>query len=392
VELRLADTLSVLKPTETETALLRACLHSGPSARDGWARWREGRKSSGAALCAELANWRTLLPLLERSVARSAIDVGPDVRSYFRATALREELRAERYQKIAGAGLTALEDGGIAAMVVRGAALAATVYPAWPLRHCHDLDLLIPPGQLAAAEDALVRAGFRRTAHKAASRVDAIVEHAAGLGISLHTRPFAVAYHHSDADTFARGSRRITIDGVVVSTPSPEATLVHVLGHATYSSSRRNLRWVADAWHVLSGHPHLDWDDVVVRIAAHRLDLPVSGLLGYLAAFGLPVPADALAQVRERAGHADRLAEDVALGGITAATQGDVMGMWRSAQSWRGRLRLARWVVAPTPAYVREAFAVPTDWLIPLCYLYRPARFVAGRLARRPHSAEPSAQ
>ena len=164
MELRLAETLSVLKPTDTKTALRRACLHSGPSGRDDWERWREGRSSPGAALCAELATWRTLLPLLERSVARSAIDVGADVRSYLRATSLREELRADRYRTIAAAALTALEHSGITAMVVRGAALAATAYDAWPLRHCHDLDLLLPPGQLTAAEDALVRAGFTPSA------------------------------------------------------------------------------------------------------------------------------------------------------------------------------------------------------------------------------------
>jgi hypothetical protein len=167
---------------------------------------------------------------------------------------------------------------------------------------------------------------------------------------------------------------------------------VHVLGHATYSSSRRNLRRVADAWNVAVGQPDLDWEDVIARIAAHRLDLPIFGLLNYLAEFGLPIPADALACVRAPAGQADRIAEDVALGGITAATQGHVIGLWRAAQSWRGRLRLARWVMAPTPAYLRNTFEVPTDWLIPLCYLYRPARFVAVRLARPAPSADPPAQ
>jgi hypothetical protein len=90
--------------------------------------------------------------------------------------------------------------------------------------------------------------------------------------------------------------------------------------------------------------------------------------------------------VRERAASADRLAEDVALGGVAAAMQGDVIGIWRSTHSWRGRFRLARWAVAPTPAYLRGASSVPAGWLIPL-YLYRPARFVAGKLRPRPGNA-----
>ena len=379
----IADALSVLLPTGAETALLRACLHSSDSARDGWERWRAGRTARAAELCTALARWRSLLPLLECSAVRNDLDVGCDVLPYLRATALREELRAVRYRRIVASALTALEDAGITALVVRGAALAATVYDAWSLRHCHDLDLLVDADMLDAAASALARAGFGRVPGSPAPRTDAIAEHASGLPIALHTRPFAIAYNDAVGDSFTRGSRLITIEGVRGRAPSPEATLVHVLGHATYSSSRRNLRWVADAWHIVSRHGDLEWEDVLARIAVHRLDLPVSVLLGYLAEFGAAVPAHALTVVRERAASADRLAEDVALGGATAATQGDVVGIWRSMSSWRGRLRLVRWAVAPTRAYLRGAFSVRSDWRIPLCYLYRPARFVVGILVGR---------
>ena len=388
VTLTIGEALSVLLPTGEETALLRACLHSGDSARDGWERWRAGRTAPPAELCTALAQWRTLLPLLERSAVRNDLDVGRDVLPYLRATTLREELRTVRYRKIVAGALTALEDAGITAFVVRGAALAATVYDAWPLRHCHDLDLLVDAEMLDTAVSALGRAGFRQAPGSPALRTDAIAEHPSGLQIALHTRPFVIAYNDAVGDSFTRGSRHITIEGVRTRAPSPEATLVHVLGHATYSSSRRNLRWVADAWHILSRHRDLEWDDVLARIAVHRLDLPVSVLLGYLAEFGVAVPARALMLVRERAACADPLAEDVALGGVTAATQGDVVGIWRSMRSWRGRLRLVRWAVAPTREYLRGAFSVPSDWLIPLCYLYRPARFVVGTLVRRAPPAD----
>jgi Uncharacterised nucleotidyltransferase len=382
VPLSVTGALSVLLPSAEETALLRACLHAGESAREGWERWRDGRGASGAELCAVLAKWRTLLPLLERSAARNDLDVGRDVLPYLRATTLREELRAARYRGIFVVAMTALEGAGSAPWVVRGAALAATAYESWPLRHCHDLDLLVNTHELEGAVAALTRAGFGRVAGRAASPADSVVEHPSGLRVALHTRPFAPAYYEADG-AFRRGGRQIAIEGMRVAAPSPEATLVHVLGHATYSSSRRHLRWVTDAWQILARHAEIDWEDVLTRIAAHRLDLPVSVLLDYLAAFGMAVPPGALTRLRERAACADRVAEDVALGGITAATQGDILAIWRSTGSWRGRLRLARWAVAPTPAYLRDALGVPSDWLIPLCYLYRPARFVGGRLARR---------
>jgi hypothetical protein len=382
VSLSVAEALSVLLPSQTETALLRACLHSGDSARHGWQAWRGRRGASAAELCAALAKSRTLLPLLERSAARNDLDLGRDVLPYLRATALREELRAARYRMIAAEAIMVLDRSGISPWVVRGAALAATVYESWPLRHCHDLDLLVDAQALEGAVAALNGAGFRRVAGVATPSTDSVVEHPSGLQVALHTRPFALAYYAAD-DAFRRGRQHVAIEGLLVAAPSPEASLVHVLGHATYSSSRRNLRWVADVWHILSRPDELDWDDVQARIASHRLALPVSVLLGYLAAFGMAVPPSALTRLRERAARADRVAEDVALGGIASAMQGDVLGIWRSTRSWRARLRLARWAVAPTPAYLRETFGAPGDWLLPFCYLYRPARFLGGRLARR---------
>jgi hypothetical protein len=378
----MAEALSVLVPSEAETALLQACLHSGESARHGWQCWRGRPGASPAEVCSALAKSRTLLPLLERSAARNDLDLGRDVLPYLRAVALREELRAARYRMIAADAITALDRAGTDPWVVRGAALAATAYESWPLRHCHDLDLLVDAQALEGAVAALDGAGFRQVAGVAASCTDSVVEHPSGLQVALHTRPFALAYYAAD-DAFRRGGQHVAIEGLLVAAPSPEATLVHVLGHATYSSSRRNLRWVADAWHILSRPDELDWEDVQARIAAHRLALPVSVLLDYLAAFGMAVPPGALTRLRERAARADRVAEDVALGGITSAMQGDVLGIWRSTRSWRARLRLARWAVAPTPTYVRETFGVPGDWRLPFCYLYRPARFLGGRLARR---------
>jgi hypothetical protein len=380
----LGDTLSVLLPTGDETALLGACLHSGERARHAWARWRAGRDGPDERLCNDLAATRTLLPLLGRSVSRNGLDAGAGVLAYLRATTLREELRTARYRQIAAAAVAALARDGVPAVVVRGAALAATVYDAWCLRHCHDLDLLVPPDDVARAVGALAGADCTPAGSSLDARHGgAVAEHTSGLHIALHTRPFAVPYYDAPLDPFAGHVRQVTIDGVSARTTVPEATLVHVLGHASYSTSRRNLRWVADAWHLLARHPELDWAQVAARVETHRLTLPVSVLLGYLADLGLPVPPDALAHLRDRGADAGRAAEDVALGGALAATEGDVRRLWRSTPSWRGRMRVARWAVAPSAAYLRSAYAVRRPWHYPLCYVYRPARFAAGRLARR---------
>ena len=145
----------------------------------------------------------------------------------------------------------------------------------------------------------------------------------------------------------------------------------------TYGASQRNLRWVPDLSHLLRRSPRLDWAAIVFLIEAHRLELPVAVLPRYLMEFGLPVPHDVI-------GHLRRSAHDVGSTGVDAAGQvtvavagGSVARLWLATPSWRGRMRFARWAVAPSPAYVRSSFPNARGWLLPLRYAHRAARFAA---------------
>lgn len=374
----LAELLAPRLPADDENALLEACLHQGERARRGWTRWLAGRSADPAAICRDLAAARTLLPLLARSAAANDLALPPAALAYVRAAALREERRARRFRQIAAEALARLARAGAPVFVVRGAALAGTAYAEWSLRHCHDLDLLTEPDGLAAAASALA-ADFARV--DAPARGDGVrLRHASGLDIALHTRPFAVAHYDVATAAFTAAGRDLAIDGTPARMPAPEATLVHVLGHATYSPSRRTLRWVADAWHLVARFTDLDWTAVTRRLVDYRLALPVAGLLSHLAALGVAIPPDVLAEVRARADAATTADQDVAIAG-TLSGGGDVAAIWRAA-SWPARRRLARWAVAPSPGYLRSAFRPPSRWRLALCYLDRPARFVRRSLVR----------
>jgi hypothetical protein len=371
--------LGALLPAPRESALLRACLLDGPDARAAWREWLAAGPVPVEAQRRELARARTLLPLLARSAERNDLPLDPGISDYARAATLREELRAERYLALAAGALRALREAGVTTMVVRGAALAATVYERWSLRHCHDLDLLVPASEHPAALRALARAGFRTIAAADGTRA----EHDAGMQVALHERPFVAAWYAASPDTFARRSRTLLVGGVAADVPSSEAMLVHVLGHASCASSNRNLRWVADAWHVIARSESLDWDDVVQLTCAHRLELPLATMLDYLATLASPVPATVLNLLRARATAANGAAEDAALGGMAAAAQGDLRRIWRCCHSSADRRRLLRWAVAPSTGYLRSAFGIRRRWLLPLMYLYRPLRFGYGRVRAR---------
>jgi Uncharacterised nucleotidyltransferase len=376
------DTLSVLLPSPDETTLLEACLHTGPRAAEAWDRWRARRGPSGTSVCHHLATARTLLPLLARSAARNRLDLGADVLAYVRAAALREELRSAGFRRLTAQALTALGASATSAYVVRGAALAATVYDSWSLRHCHDLDLLVPAVDLARAIRALSSVEFR-VFSTGGVETGTRLRHPSGLDVAVHTRAFAVAYYDAPLEALAAPGQVVAIEGVPARILQPEAMLVHVLGHATYSPSRGNLRWVSDAWHVVAAHEDLDWSDVTARIAAYRLAVPVATLVGYLSALGARVPSEVAAKLRSMAAGADRAAEDVALGGVHAATGSDTGRLWSATMSWRGRMRIIRWAVAPSRRYMRSAFSASRAWLYPIYYVYRPVRFLVGWFKRR---------
>jgi hypothetical protein len=378
---RVDETLAALIPSAAETALLHACLDDRERARQGWRLWPASQTAGPIGLADALARWRTLMPLLARAASRHELDLGSETTAYVRAAALREELRATRVRDIASGVLDALDAAALQVFVVGGAALAATVYESWALRHCHDVDLLVDDSRFDEVTAVLGRAGLERLNDVASAEHRATFRHASGLEFVAHTLAFDSAFHAGSRAVLPRGDRTLVIGSRTARTVSPEALLVHVLGQASVSAGRCRLVWVADAWHLLSRHTDLDWDDVLTRIADHRLDLPAATLITYLSDVAPSIPSSVVMHLRARAAAADHVARDVALGGMTAAVRGDLAYIWRATRSWRARLRFARWAIAPSPAYVRAAFHEPAAWQLPLCYLYRPARFVAERLA-----------
>ena len=360
----IAETLALLLPNEEETWLLRACLLTEAPAREAWDRCRASPE--------RLASARALLPLLAASADANEPRIDPAALAFLRAAALREDLRAGRFRRIAAEALAGLADAGPPVLVTRGAALAATVYRTPSHRHCHDLDLLAADGDVTAAARTLERIGWTGPATR--------LRHPSGVEAALHATVFDVPYYAAPLDEFARGSESVAIEGAAARVPSAESTLIHVLGHAAYSSSRRRLCWVTDAWHLLVHRADLRWPEVVARLGACGLALPASVMLEYLARLDAPVPPASLAALVQRARAAGRVEEDAAVAGTYRGSGGDWGRLWRAQRSWRGRLGLARWALVPSAGYVRTALAPRRDWLLPLCYLYRPVRYLAGAL------------
>ncbi len=380
--LTLQSSLSVLLPSADDTALLQACLHRGEAAVEGWRKWKSVRPDSESELCAELAKQRVLAPLLGESATRNDIDVGSDVKAYLNAMTVREELRAERFRIIVTETLEILENAGIIPLVVGGTALSFTVYRTPAHRHCHDLDLLVAPDELSPAVNALTGAGFSHVPDAAYNGQATVVEHSSGLPVAIRTWVMTTVQHSDKPDATVIEGRSVGVDDLLMNVPSPEAILVHVLGHAAFSARRRTYWWIVDSWHILARHADLDWAKVLAGISDYRLDVPASALAEYLAVFGAEIPAFAVSGIREQAERADRVSQDFAIGFISAAVHGSLVEMWRGADSWQARRRLLTWFFVPTREYLTSTVRSRAAWLTPFFYFYRPLRSVAVRLRR----------
>jgi hypothetical protein len=374
-------TLTLLLPEPEDTALLEACLATGERAHAGWARYTALAARCGAPLDQQLAAARRLLPCLAESAARNQLAVPATGKAVLNAAVFREELRATRFQRIAGEALDLLCGDAVPVLVTRGTALAATVYPRWSLRHCHDLELLLPDRALAQAMRSLVAAGWRPSPQGNGAG-GARLRHPSGMEAALHTAPFPVRFFGGSVEDFSHDASEITVAGVTARAPRPEMTLVHVLGHASCDAGGRR-SWVMDVWYLLTSCPDIGWPSIVERLTAYRLALPTAALLRYVSELGARVPGAALMDLARTADEASRADMDGAIAGVVRATSGDLGRLWKAQPSLQGRLGLARWALAPSAGYLRRAFTPAGDWMLPLFYLWRPARFMTAALARR---------
>jgi hypothetical protein len=208
------------------------------------------------------AGWAAADPLgslRDRAVKRAAIlplllraaPPGTDAAllSVLRAARAHEELRVGTI-RAACADVLAQEDEP--ALVVGGVALAATAYDEWPLRHCHDLDLL-------------VRSGAGESVHPS------------GLPVVRHARLHPRGRPVGGVRDRAVG---VTVAGVEARVLAPTDALVHVLGRAARGLG--SLRWAVDAAVLARRHPDLDPRVAAEHAAATRAARPVAALARFV--------------------------------------------------------------------------------------------------------------
>ena len=291
----------------------------------------------------------------------------------------------------------ALAAAGVQAIPYKGPVLAALAYGSIASRQAGDLDILIDPGDLAAAREALHAEGFRaqiplegwqerqlvRSAHPYG-----LVRDPEGIVLELH---WSVSPRSLSAGLGGKLPRErleeVEAAGTTFLTLPADVLLVALCVHGAKHVWER-LGWIVDVAELIRRRPGLDWAGVLARAgeAGHLREL----LLGCLLARDL-LGTD-LPEILSR-----RIAADPRLPALARVARAQLaltahgrLGIAETARfhlgvrgTWRDRLAYFRFAMMPT---VADWTAVPLPrWLAPLHYPLRAARLLRGGASHGHH-------
>lgn len=251
-----------------------------------------------------------IAPLLDFGVGEASV---PESARQTWATARRGTLfRALLAQDEEASVLRALRDAGVPLVVLKGAVLAETVYPAFGLRPMGDLDLLVWPRDAPLARATLRAIGFEAVPRGQENTVAGINGRISGeesfirergarsLAVDLHTRLLSVdrylaSFGELTTAQFWARVRPATVAGEQCLALAPEDQLLHCCVHASIHHPFSHLPSYFDAHLLVTTSDQLDWQAVVERAARARVRTAVyAALLTTRNLLGTPVPARVL--------------------------------------------------------------------------------------------------
>ncbi|MFQ5859502.1 MAG: nucleotidyltransferase family protein [Anaerolineae bacterium] len=299
-------------------------------------------------------------------------------------------------------------------ILLKGAALATSVYPRTELRPMRDLDLLVPHQHLATAVQAVQSLEYREVYPEMTPGLNRVAGHCVhmrggpqrSVAVELHWGLVAgdTDWRSPPLDWFWTQTEKWKMDNggrereneaqpptfslqPPISNPkseirnpkseiltlTPTAHLLYLAAHLMlqHGGAQARLLWFYDLHLLVSRcENRLDWDELLARARLFRWAAALhAALRGTQDRFDTPLPhgfLDALAETRDP--QATRMVERKAGLPRTRATN-----VWHALTSldWRTRLRLAWGLACPSPTYMRWRYNPWPAWLWSVYYPYR---------------------
>ncbi|MBI3783322.1 MAG: nucleotidyltransferase family protein [Deltaproteobacteria bacterium] len=307
-----------------------------------------------------------------------------------RAARLANQLRTIIILGELGGLLRVFEAHGLSAIVLKGAALAETVYPRPDLRPLGDVDLLVHRSDLKRLQRALLENGYRPLAiatHRGMQEAfeNEMVFRKPGrvvIDIDVHWSLFDSPYYQSmiSMDWFWESSREALVGGASTRVLGIEAEIIHLCGHLCLHHQGTERFWLHDIAEVVDANKdRINWAKLVERTRTFELILPVRDTLRRVASlWGVAIPTSVLTELeasepsfQEKRVHA----------WLTEARRPASKRLWadvRSLPNWSLRLRFLSTNLIPSREYMRRRYAIRNSALLPFYYPYRWYRGIRG--------------
>jgi hypothetical protein len=265
--------------------------------------------------------------------------------------------------------LTAFRASGVEAIVLKGAALAETVYGHIGLRPMCDIDILMKPENTDAVGAILLGLGYRPAPNNPAAyiKTDTLP-----VMVDVHT---ALAHLNDDEmNRVWREAKDAVIAGVPARILSCEDTLVHIIRHMSFAHGFVSEKWLRDIDRLARHYRReIDWKTVIARLEQCRLVAPARYIFAK-AARELSTPIESWV-------HAELKAKDknpvqsflfrLLLSQKKSIPYFDYLLPVLITEGFFHKIKLIlRWLFPPR-GIIKNRFGISHPVLIPLCYAAR---------------------
>jgi hypothetical protein len=332
-----------------------------------WVAYREGV----APLLYDIAGGQDLLPP----------SVKQDLRLVYYYHAGRNLLLLHKLEDVVGH----LAAEGVPVILLKGAALAKTVYGNDAVRPMADLDLLVRREHVSTALRVLSAMGYEPAHPKLRANdvfaynydVMLVKPGKTQAPIEIHWRLFSPLYyqHTVPMDWFWQTALPASVGDVPNRVLGPEAQMLHLCGHLLLKhghAGEPRLLWLHDVAEVVAFYQEqIDWDQVLGRAQAYDLVLPTQRILTRVGdEWHAPIPSAAPERLRALRPSRD---EERIFNWLAAAhhpAQHSLANLV-SMPGWGPRLRFAWCKLFSSAAYMQHRYRIPHQFLVPLYYPYR---------------------
>jgi hypothetical protein len=269
---------------------------------------------------------------------------------------------------------------GVSPLLLKGAALAYTIYPEAALRPRGDTDLLIAGDDEARSRRALERLGYDLepeisgrlvTSQFHYRRSDSRgIRHACDVHLKIANAQ-AYANRLSYDELRSEAVRLMRLDPNALAPSAVHSLLIACVHRVAHHYDTPNLLWLFDI-HLLAGSlSEAEWERTCRLSDTKQLSLVVlQELARSCEAFGCTVPEKALRRLENAASREP----PPPLFGADTRTVDVVLSDFVVLPTWRARLQLLCEHLFPPRSYMRQRYARCPPALLPLTYAYRVAR------------------